>query len=275
MSTLFSADTPLRPSAARISNYLLHGKDHFAADRQVAEKLLDQVPGLRGRLHQHRDFVTRAAVALASLGFDRFADLGCGLPPDFSMLRAVRDVQPQASLVFVDIDPYATAHFRALVATDDRTEVLTLDARDTPLLLKHARMQDMLTDDSHAVVVAAGLLQFMDDEDAAQLIATWHRELPPAGRLLVSHLCSDHSTPEHQLDALRRAYAAAETTIHVRTASQFAALFGDGWTWTKPGLVPVDQWRPHHTAHPILADSASRSIRFYGGVAIPDPEKVA
>lgn len=257
---------PLPASVPRITNYFLGGKDYFTSDRVAAEKLLEQVPSFRRSMQDQRRFVLRAASSLAAMGYDRFIDLGCGMPIKPGLHDVVRHIQPSGRFVAVDIDPSVVAYARVLAGTDDRIEVLTSDVRDMQILLKHARIQDMLSTEHHTVIVAGGLLQFFSNSAAAEIIACLRENLPPAGRLIVSHLCGAHTSPT-QLQAIAETYEAAGTEIWVRHLAEIRNLF-DGWTWVEPGLVPVTMWQAPN-------DVPSRFLftaQFVGGIAMPDED---
>jgi S-adenosyl methyltransferase len=69
-----------RPNVARVYDYLLDGKDNFAADRELAIHLLGIVPGMKESAHDNRSFVCAAAARAAADGITQFLDLGAGLP---------------------------------------------------------------------------------------------------------------------------------------------------------------------------------------------------
>jgi hypothetical protein len=52
---------PTAPSIARVYDYLLHGKDNFAVDREVAEKLMAVAPLTADVTRENRQFLARAA----------------------------------------------------------------------------------------------------------------------------------------------------------------------------------------------------------------------
>jgi hypothetical protein len=247
-----------------MTNYLLGGKDHFTPDRVAVESLLDFLPDFRRSVRDSRMFVLRAVKFLAAQGFDYFAEVGCGLPAYPSVQDIAREARPWARVVYIDVDHEAAVQTRVLIATDDRAEALAVDVRDTEFLLAQPRVQDMLRPDNHVAVVAAGLLQFLDDDDAAAVIDTWRRHLPAAGRLVVSDLCQTDASAA-QVAAIERAYKAAAAEIRVRSAEQIRALF-EGWTWMDPGMVPVRRWRP---PRPEQCGAAASRVEFFGGVATP------
>jgi hypothetical protein len=51
---------PATPSIARVYDYLLNGKDNFAVDREVAQKLLAVVPISADVMRENRYFLARA-----------------------------------------------------------------------------------------------------------------------------------------------------------------------------------------------------------------------
>ncbi len=65
---------------ARVYDYWPGGKDHFAADREEAERLLRIYPPLRAMVRENRAFVTRAVTWAARQGIGQFVDLGTGAP---------------------------------------------------------------------------------------------------------------------------------------------------------------------------------------------------
>jgi hypothetical protein len=55
---------------ARVYNYLLGGKDHFAADREVGEKILQANPDLAAMNRANRAFLGRAVRFFGRRGGD-------------------------------------------------------------------------------------------------------------------------------------------------------------------------------------------------------------
>jgi len=49
-----------RPHPARMYNAYLGGKNHFAADRELADKVLGEVPSVRVAARENRAFLGRA-----------------------------------------------------------------------------------------------------------------------------------------------------------------------------------------------------------------------
>jgi len=77
---------PRTPAIARVYDYLLGGKDNFAADRAVAEQLLAVYPPISQTVPESRRFVERAVSWVAGQGITRDAVLGA------ASLRAVIDL---------------------------------------------------------------------------------------------------------------------------------------------------------------------------------------
>jgi hypothetical protein len=80
-----------RPNVARIYDYLLGGKDNFAADREAARRLIEAIPDVAAIARDNRSFLGRVVRYLAiEGGIRQFLDLGSGMPtrsPDASRAR--------------------------------------------------------------------------------------------------------------------------------------------------------------------------------------------
>jgi S-adenosyl methyltransferase len=76
---LLQAFNPTVPNVARIYDFLLGGKDNYAADRDAAGRLLDAVPGAAAAAQDNRRFLGRAVWFLArEAGIRQFLDIGTG-----------------------------------------------------------------------------------------------------------------------------------------------------------------------------------------------------
>jgi hypothetical protein len=68
-------------SSARVWNYWVGGKDHFAADRMAGQQILEAMPTLRAIAQMSRQFLIDAVHDLAAgRGVRQFLDIGTGLP---------------------------------------------------------------------------------------------------------------------------------------------------------------------------------------------------
>ena len=107
-----------RPNIARAYDYLLGGKDNFAADRDLAERLVAIYPGIRQMVAENRRFLARALNYVLAQGIRQYIDLGAGLPTSPAVHEIVRDRDSTAAVVYVDNDPVVLTHLWALAATD-------------------------------------------------------------------------------------------------------------------------------------------------------------
>lgn len=95
-----------RPHPARVYDYLLGGKDNFAADREAAHRGLEANPDSRIPPRENRLFLGRAVRFLAEQGIDQFLDIGTGIPSAPNVHHVAQEINPRARIVYVDNDRY-------------------------------------------------------------------------------------------------------------------------------------------------------------------------
>ena len=105
---------PRTPSIARVYDYLLGGKDNFAADREVAHRLIAAAPLSVEVTRENRQFLARAVTWAANQGIAQFIDLGCGMPTAPNTHETAKAIIPDARIAYVDNDPVVLTHLRAL-----------------------------------------------------------------------------------------------------------------------------------------------------------------
>jgi len=127
---------------ARVYNVWLGGKDHYAADRDVAARVIEQRPQVLDASAANRQFLGRAVRhAARCYGVRQFIDIGTGLPAPDNTHEIAQQVDAWSRVVYVDNDPLVMSHARALLASTDEgcCDYLHADLRDTTRILKEAR----------------------------------------------------------------------------------------------------------------------------------------
>src|SRR5262249_36936018 len=105
---------------ARVYDYLLGGKDNYAADRAATEAWLKIDPGMAFAARANRAFLGRAVRYLAAeAGIRQFLDVGTGIPTAGNTHQVAQASAPQARVVYVDYDPVVLAHARALLVSHE------------------------------------------------------------------------------------------------------------------------------------------------------------
>src|ERR1700740_1080865 len=130
-----------RPHPARIYDYGLGGKNHFAVDREVAEKAWAAMPTGRTAARENRAFLGRGVRYLAAeQGIRQCVDIGTGLPTTDNVHEVAQRVAPDSRIVYVDNDPLVLAHARALLTSsqEGKTAYLDADLRDPDKILAQA-----------------------------------------------------------------------------------------------------------------------------------------
>lgn len=228
---------------ARVWNYWLDGKDHFAADRQVGDRVREMFPVISDVARADRRFLGRAVGFLAGeAGIRQFLDIGTGLPTADNTHEVAQAIAPDARVVYVDNDPLVLTHARALLASHPAgaTDYLDADVRDPEAILRAA---SSIVDFTRPVaVMMLGILNFVLDTDEAQSIVRRLTAAVPAG----SFLALTHPTTELGGEANVAAMAFwnehARPPIRTRTGVAVAGFF-EGLELLEPGLVSCSQWR--------------------------------
>jgi hypothetical protein len=251
--------------SARMYDYFLGGKNHFAADREAAANVLRNSPYARIIARENRAFLGRAVRYLAAeAGIRQFLDIGTGLPTTNSVHEVAQAVAPPSRVVYVDNDPLVLTHARALLtsAPEGRTAYIHADLRDPAAILSDPVIHDVLDFSQPIALMLVAILHFIPDEDKpAEIIATLLDALPPG-----SYLVASHATAEHNLDGAAggmRAYRQARIPMQLRESGDFARLVFSGLELVPPGVELVSEWRPHdHGPRPLPSE-----VNCYGGVA--------
>ena len=229
---------PSTPNMARVYDYWLGGKDHFAADRAEGDRLLEIYPQLADLVQENRAFIIRAVTMAADLGISQFIDLGAGLPASPAVHQAARKVMPEARVAYVDTDPVVLSHARALLATSDGVTAAEADLRDPAAVLGHPHLRAVIDPARPVCIVLGAVLHFMDADAACAVTAGYVSLLAPGSYLIIS--CASLDDPElaKQLSA---EYTPA--TWHNHPAEVVESFFG-GLELAGPGLTEAQTWRP-------------------------------
>ncbi len=231
-----------RPTAARIYDYLLGGFHNFAVDREVARAAIAAMPDVAVQARANRAFLHRAVRFLVQQGITQFLDLGSGIPTLGNVHEIARRNNPDARVVYVDIDPIAVAHGRHILADTAGVAVVQADLRRAEQLLAAPEARDTLRPDQPIAVLAVAVLHAVpDSDDPAGILARLRDALPTGSYLAIAHGTHD-SRPE---DAAKLTALSSRTTtpLTTRTRDQIAAFFA-GFDLVEPGLVWAPQWRP-------------------------------
>lgn len=250
-----------RPSAARVYDFYLGGFHNFAVDREMGRQAVRMWPDLPELMQANRGFLRRAVQFLVGAGVRQFLDLGSGIPTVGNVHEVAQRATPDTRVVYVDNDPVAVEHSRAILAGDERTAVVQADLRDPDSVLNDEATRRMLDFDRPIAVLMVAVLHFVgDDADPAGLLRRF-RDAVPAG----SYLALSHATPGEEDDRAaehRGLYQRTATPMTMRHRDQIVGFF-DGWELVEPGVVYFPEWRPEPGTPPV-----DRPERFTGLVGV-------
>jgi len=231
-----------QPSAARVYDCYLGGSHNFEVDRQLAREAIELWPDLPHIMQANRAFLRRAVRFLVGSGVTQFIDIGSGIPTGGNVHEVAQREDPASRVVYVDRDPVAVAHSRAILAGNEHTAVVDADLRDAGRILGDDAARAMIDFERPVAVLLFAVLHFVpDDDDPAAAVAELGTHLVPGSCLVISHATSD-SRPALAA-ALQQLYNRSATPMTMRTAAQVAELFGE-FELVPPGLVWLPQWRP-------------------------------
>ena len=270
MTDLAADDPPIadidtsRPHPARMYDYYIGGKNHFAADREVADAALAHWQSGRIGLRENRRCLGRAVRYLVGeAGVSQFLDIGSGLPTTANVHEMAQAANPCSRVVYVDNDPMVLVHGRALLTSsaEGRTAYIQADLRSPLDILYSPVVRSVLDFSQPVALMLVAVLHFLGEEDEPETVLKSLLDALPPG----SYLAASHVTLEHDPEGVgggQRAYRKAGLPMNTRDADEFASLAFSGLELVPPGVVLVSEWRPDSSApRPTPAE-----VSFYGGV---------
>ncbi|MFS8204191.1 SAM-dependent methyltransferase [Streptomyces sp. CWNU-52B] len=234
------------PTAARMYDHYLGGKDNYAADRAACEELDKVVPSTRRLALNNRRFLQRVVRTLATdYGIRQFLDHGSGLPTQDNVHQVAQAIDPDSRVIYADNDPMVLVHGRALLEQNDRTAVIHADMRNTDEIFSHPDTQRLIDFSQPVAVLFNSVFHCIPDSETDGPPAVVRRvaeRLVPGSFMVICQLVSeDPEVRDFVTDFMDQT-----TQGHwgrVRQEKDVAALF-DGMEIVEPGLVEVSTWRP-------------------------------
>ncbi|GII97287.1 SAM-dependent methyltransferase [Sinosporangium siamense] len=248
-----------RPHSARVYNYIMGGKDHFAADRETAAQVLTDWPGLRTSMLANRACMHRMVRFLTGLGVRQFIDVGTGIPASPNLHEVAQETAPDARIVYVDNDPIVLTHARALLVgkPEGRIVYIQADMNSPEALLADPSLEEVLNLSQPVALTVIAMLQFV--EDAQGLVEALLSPLASGSYLAITIPTGDLAPESGRLAA---EYTRRGIPMYLRDRAEVERLF-TGLELLPPGVVPMPNWRPAPGDEP-LPDTATNMYAAVG-----------
>ncbi|MFC8508140.1 SAM-dependent methyltransferase [Streptomyces sp. NPDC057411] len=233
------------PSVSRMYDFYLGGSHNFEVDREAARKAMAFMPGLPKIMQANRAFMRRAVRYAVDHDVTQFLDIGSGIPTFGNVHEVAQAASDAARVVYVDHDPVAVAHSRAVLAGDERSAVLAADLRKPRDILDSPEVTGLLDLDRPVALLLVAVLHFLEDADEpAALVAELLDALAPGSLLVLTHASYEGvPLPQDRAEGSVDVYRDIRNPLVMRPREEIARFF-DGTELVEPGLVSMPLWRP-------------------------------
>jgi hypothetical protein len=150
-------------------------------------------------------------------------------------------------VVYVDIDPVAVAHSKAILSGNQNAAVVEADLHDPAKILESEQVRRLIDFSQPVGLLLVAILHFFrDSDDPYQIVATLRDHLAPGSFLVLCH-GTNEEIPE-TARAVKEIYDRSVTNpLILRSRAEITGFF-DGFELVDPGVVFIPQWRPDDPA---------------------------
>ncbi|UWM47659.1 SAM-dependent methyltransferase [Streptomyces carpaticus] len=250
------------PNAARMADFLLGGKDYYAADQQACEDLLRLAPSIRALAQKQRGFLERVVQQLAAEGVRQFIEFGTGFPTQRNTYDIAQEINPAARVVYATDDPLVFNYGRAFLERGTEAVVIQTDLDNISDLVEHPLIKPVINFDYPVAALFASVLDRIPGENApARLTSTLSSLMCPGSFCAVSLVTSESEPTRNSVTTfLRRTLPGGWG--HVMERSEVTCCL-EGFDILEPGIVEVSAWRPTSDISPR---QSSLNLIYFGGV---------
>jgi len=255
-----------KPHSARMYDYFLGGKTHYAADTEAARQIESVWPDVKPWTRANRSFMHRATHWLAAeAGIRQFLDIGTGIPTEPNLHQIAQKAAPDARVLYVDNDPIVLAYAQALLLStaEGRTAYMHADITDPQAILAAEELHANLDLSRPVALSLNAVMHFIANEQKPyDIVRQLVEPLAPGSYLVLSHGALD---PRVEIsDAVTRLYRASGIHVQGRTHEEVLPFF-DGLELVEPGVVMPHRWRPENEQARAAAEALDLWI--FAGVA--------
>ena len=233
------------PSVSRIYDYFLGGSHNFEVDREAARVAIKALPGIPKIGQANRAVMRRAVRFAVDRGITQFLDIGSGIPTFGNVHEVAQAAHPGAHVVYVDNDPVAVAHSRAVLdGKQDDTTIVAADLREPGTILDSPEVARLLDLSRPVALMLVAVVHFLADEDRpADVIATLRDALAPGSVMVITHATLENGPTPTGQRGVQKVYQRTATPLIMRSAAELEPFFA-GFEIVEPGIVPLPFWRP-------------------------------
>jgi hypothetical protein len=232
-----------RANPARVYDYWLGGTHNYLADQDLGRAIAAVDPIVRPGARANRAFLGRAVRFLADSGIRQFLDLGSGIPTQGNVHEVAQQADPPARVAYVDIDPVAVAHSKAILAGHPNASITHGDVREPEQILADVTAGGLIDLSQPVGLLLVAVLHFVDDDaDPWRIVGTLRDALAPGSYLVLGQ--GTNADKPVVAGAFEKVYnSSSATSIHMRSRAEIQRFF-DGLDLVEPGLTYVSLWRP-------------------------------
>ncbi len=186
--------------------------------------------------------------------------------PRFGNVHEVAQAaDPRAKVAYVDHDPVAVAHSRAVLEGNDHAVIAAADLRHPKEILANPEVTGLLDLNRPVALLLVAVLHFIEDADDPRGAVAELREALAPGSLIVLTHASYEGIPlsREEADGTVGVYRNIRNPLIMRTHEEIGSFF-EGYEMVEPGLVSMPEWRPDTPQSPEQEDPYAFSG--FGGV---------
>lgn len=251
---------PRQVSLAGVYDFSAGGDDNTRTDRLTVLEFEKKWPGIASNAVANARFLQRVVRYMADQGIRQILDLGAGKPkqqPGSNVHEILTATTGDGNVVYVEKDPTAHAHARAIWGRQPGTGYVEADLSDVNEVLGSSEVERLIDFDQPVGLLMLASLHYVLG-DVRPTVQRYADAVPPGSLMAISHMASD-GAPAQLLDDLYAVYEPAGGAA-IRTTDEIDTLFC-GWSLVEPGLVEVRDWRPEE-------DMQRGPHQLLGGVAV-------
>jgi hypothetical protein len=150
-------------------------------------------------------------------------------------------------VAYVDIDPVAIAHSKAILSGNQNAAIIDADLREPEKILTYQAIGQLINFGQPTGLLLIVVLHFSADaEDPWDLVAMLRDALAPGSYLVLGH--ATYEGKPAVAHATEKVYnRSVATDLHLRSRAEILRFF-DGFELVDPGLVYAPMWRPDSPA---------------------------